>query len=85
MLGIGLTHPPRCQRSCFQEDVVASPASFVIAYYQIAVIVTLMSLSWGVVAGSFMVPFLIVPLVSAFTRLPNVVLVGHAFAEVGMK
>jgi SSS family solute:Na+ symporter len=32
--------------------------SFVIARYQIAVIVTLMSLSWGVVAGAFMAPFL---------------------------
>ena len=32
--------------------------SFFIARYQLAVIVTLMSLSWGVVAGSFMAPFL---------------------------
>jgi len=32
--------------------------SFVIARYQLAVIVTLMSLSWGVVAGAFMAPFL---------------------------
>ena len=33
-------------------------ASYFIARYQLAVIVTLMSLSWGVVAGSFMAPFL---------------------------
>jgi len=32
--------------------------SYFIARYQLAVIVTLMSLSWGVVAGSFMAPFL---------------------------
>jgi solute:Na+ symporter, SSS family len=32
--------------------------SFVIARWQLAVIVTLMSLSWGVVAGAFMAPFL---------------------------
>jgi SSS family solute:Na+ symporter len=32
--------------------------SFIIARYQIAVIVTLMSLSWGVVAGAFLAPFL---------------------------
>jgi SSS family solute:Na+ symporter len=32
--------------------------SFLIARYQLAVIVTLMSLSWGVVAGAFMAPFL---------------------------
>ncbi len=32
--------------------------SFVIARYEIEVIVTLMSLSWGVVAGAFMAPFL---------------------------
>jgi SSS family solute:Na+ symporter len=32
--------------------------SFLIARFQLAVIVTLMSLSWGVVAGAFMAPFL---------------------------
>ncbi len=32
--------------------------SFLIARYQVAVIVTLMSLSWGAVAGSFMAPLL---------------------------
>ncbi len=32
--------------------------SFLIARYQLAIIVTLMSLSWGVVAGSFMAPVL---------------------------
>ena len=31
--------------------------SFVIARYKIAIIVTLMSLSWGAVAGSFMAPY----------------------------
>ncbi len=32
--------------------------SFIIAKYQFSIIVTLMSLSWGVVAGSFMAPYL---------------------------
>jgi SSS family solute:Na+ symporter len=32
--------------------------SFFIARYDFAIIVTLMSLSWGVVAGAFMAPFL---------------------------
>jgi solute:Na+ symporter, SSS family len=32
--------------------------SFFIARYDISIIVTLMSLSWGVVAGSFMAPYL---------------------------
>ena len=32
--------------------------SFLIAKYEFALIITLMSLSWGVVAGSFMAPFL---------------------------
>jgi SSS family solute:Na+ symporter len=31
--------------------------SFLIARYQIAIIITLMSLSWGVVAGAFMAPY----------------------------
>ncbi len=31
--------------------------SFLIARYEIAIIITLMSLSWGVVAGSFMAPY----------------------------
>ena len=102
--------------------------SFLIARYQLAVIVTLMSLSWGVVAGAFMAPFLyglygkrttragvlagmftgmalaiglffilgpdnspiastiamivpfgVVPLVSAFTRAPDVALIARAF------
>jgi SSS family solute:Na+ symporter len=102
--------------------------SFLIARYQLAVIVTLMSLSWGVVAGAFMAPFLyglygkrttragvlagmftgmalaiglffilgpdnspiastiamivpfgVVPLVSAFTRAPDAALIARAF------
>ncbi len=102
--------------------------SFLIARYQLAVIVTLMSLSWGVVAGAFMAPFLyglyerrttragvlagmftgmalaiglfflmgpdnspiastiamivpfgVVPLVSAFTRAPDAALLARAF------
>ncbi len=31
--------------------------SFIIAKYELAIIITLMSLSWGVVAGSFMAPY----------------------------
>jgi SSS family solute:Na+ symporter len=32
--------------------------SFFIAKYELAIIVTLMSLSWGAIAGAFMAPFL---------------------------
>lgn len=106
--------------------------SFLIARYQLAVIVTLMSLSWGVVAGAFMAPFLyglygkrttragvlagmftgmtlaiglffilgpdnspiastiamivpfaVVPLVSAFTQAPDPALIARAFDGIG--
>jgi SSS family solute:Na+ symporter len=110
--------------------------SFIIASNELAVIVTLMSLSWGAVAGAFLapfvyglfwrsssragafagmlsglslalvwggyliatdqqeltpvaasvamiVPFLIVPLVSSFTRLPNSEILNRAFSENG--
>ncbi len=106
--------------------------SWVIARYDFAIIVTLMSLSWGVVAGSFMapylyglywkrataagawagfatgatlgvvlfyvlgadkspiastiamlVPFLVVPLVSSFTRPPATETLEKAFARIG--
>jgi SSS family solute:Na+ symporter len=108
--------------------------SYLIARFQIAVIVTLMSLSWGTVAGSFMAPFLyglywrkttragvgagmvtglvlaiglffilgparspiastiamivpfaVVPLVSAFTRPPEDQLLDRAFAGIGAR
>lgn len=106
--------------------------SYFIAKYDFALIVTLMSLSWGVVAGSFMapyvyglywkgvtragakagmftgmilaivlfyalgparspiasaiamiVPFIVVPLVSFFTRPPDEALIGTAFKGIG--
>jgi SSS family solute:Na+ symporter len=106
--------------------------SYVIARYDFAIIITLMSLSWGVVAGSFMapyiyglywkrttlagakagmftgmilavvlfyklgpsnspiassiamvVPFIVVPLVSFFTRPPEQALVEKAFEGIG--
>jgi len=108
--------------------------SYLIARFQIAVIVTLMSLSWGTVAGSFMAPFLyglywrkttragvgagmvtglvlaiglffilgparspiastiamivpfaVVPLVSAFTRPPEDQVLDRAFAGIGAR
>lgn len=106
--------------------------SFFIARYEFAIIVTLMSLSWGAVAGSFMAPFLyglywkgttragakagmitgltlsialffilgpsnspiastiamivpfaVVPAVSAFTRKPNPAIIEQAFEGIG--